>query len=97
MRQYINSAFNDLGMGVSAIASFPRGFVVGSENGHMAIWVRADEGDRNDDMGDEGGVSFLKRWHTERKSGVASIDISSSEELIAVAFCNNDIATIEMS
>jgi hypothetical protein len=39
----------------------------------------------------------LKRWHTERKSGVTSMDINANEDLIAVAFKNNDIATIEMA
>lgn len=82
-------------MGVTAIGVFSRGFVVGSDTGHMAIWVRVDEGDRNDDL-DENGVSFLKRWHTERKSGVTAINVSQSEELMAVSFRNNDIATIEM-
>ena len=42
-------------------------------------------------------LQFLKRWQTERRSGVASMDMSLSEDLIAVAFRNNDIATIEVS
>ena len=71
---------------------------MGSDNGHMAIWVKADEGEKADDMlGEEEGLQFLKRWHTERKSGVTAMDISLGEDLIVVAFRNNDIATIEMS
>ena len=83
---------------MASIAAFSKGFIVGSDNGNMAIWVRVDESDKgNDSLGDEGGVSFLKRWHTERKSGIMAMDITLTEDLIAVAFQNNDIATIEMS
>ena len=47
MRQYINCAFNDLdGLGVTVIKSFKKGFLVGSDNGHMAIWVKADESEK---------------------------------------------------
>jgi hypothetical protein len=64
----------------------------------MAIWVKVDDGDKGEDLLNEDmGLSFLKRWHTERKSGVSAIDINANEDLIAVSFRNNDIATIEMS
>lgn len=86
VRQYINSAFNDLGLGVSVIAPFSKGFIVGSDNGNMAIWVKLDETDKVDGLSDEGGVSFLKRWHTERKSGIMAMDITQTEDMIAVSF-----------
>jgi hypothetical protein len=43
------------------------------------------------------GLSFLKRWHTDRKTGLSGINFNINEDLVAVAFTNNDIATIEMS
>ena len=94
-----------MGLGITSIIAFSKGFIAGSESGHMAIWIKAEDGDkgynnvnyiiRDDLLNDE--LSFLKRWHTERKSGISAIDINTNEELIAVAFHNNDIATIEMS
>jgi hypothetical protein len=63
----------------------------------MSIWVKIEDSEKGEDaLSDELGLSFLKRWHTERKSGIGAIDINSNEEIIAVAFKNNDIATIEM-
>lgn len=99
MKQYINCAFNDLhGMCVSSLCAYSRGFVAGSDTGHFAIWVKEEEGDKLDRaLGEEPSLYFLKRWHTERKCGVTGLDISKSEDLIAVAFSNNDLATIEMA
>lgn len=67
-----------MGLGVTCISPFSKGFIVGSDNGNMAIWVRVDDAadKANDGLGDEGGVSFLKRWHTERKSGITAMDIT---------------------
>lgn len=84
-------------MGISCIASFSKGFIVGSDRGHMAIWVKIDDGDKDDLLIDDMGLSFLKRWHTDRKTGLSGINFNINEDLVAVAFTNNDIATIEMS
>jgi hypothetical protein len=63
----------------------------------MAIWVKIDDGDKDDLLIDDMGLSFLKRWHTDRKTGLSGINFNINEDLVAVAFTNNDIATIEMS
>ena len=84
-------------MGISCISSFSKGFIVGSDRGHMAIWVKIDDGDKDDLLIDDMGLSFLKRWHTDRKTGLSGINFNINEDLIAIAFTNNDIATIEMS
>jgi len=40
----LNNAFDDIrGPGVSAILALSKGFLVGSDSGHFALWVRGDD------------------------------------------------------
>jgi hypothetical protein len=39
----------------------------------------------------------LKYWSTERNAGVCAIDISSNDDLMAISFKNNDIATFDLT
>ncbi|CAD8162078.1 unnamed protein product [Paramecium pentaurelia] len=100
VRQYINNAFTDIrGPGVSSLIAFSKGFLVGSDSGHFALWIRGDDHDKQkteDGIEVVMDLQFLKKWRCERKSQVVSMDITKQEDLVAVAFSNNDICTIEM-
>jgi len=39
----------------------------------------------------------VQEWSDRKASGVSSMDISSNEELLAIAFKNNQIATLDLS
>ena len=62
---------------VTCIREFSKGFVVGSDKGHMAMWVRSEE--NNQSTGKEGQLfDFVRTWRlsTVEMAPVVSIDIS---------------------
>ena len=84
-------------MGITCLTTFSKGFIIGSDLGSFALWVKSDESDENE-MGESNEVFILqKKWVAERKSGVCCIDISANEDSLAVSFKSNDICTYEMS
>jgi hypothetical protein len=45
LKQSVENAFNaeDSLMHVSCLRTFSKGFIISSDNGHMAMWVRSEE------------------------------------------------------
>lgn len=83
-------------LGITCLTPFSKGFVIGSDLGTFALWIKTDDSDDND-MGESNEVfSLQKKWLAERKSGVCCIDISPNEDAMAVSFKSNDICTYEM-
>ena len=68
--------------------------MIGSEKGHLALYLKIDE--YND--GVEDYKFILKRtFMSDRKSYVCHINISVKNDLAAVSFKSNDIATFELT
>lgn len=96
-KQVIDNAFGtDEIYNVTAIREFSKGFIVASDKGHMAMWVRAEE--NNQSTNKEGQLfDFVRSWklfknESQPNTPVISIDISpQQEEYIAAACANNNI------
>jgi len=95
---------NDPKCGVTAITPFSKGFLLGSDNGTLSVWVKSEEVEN--EMGQKSYYDFLrtrrppgdKKGDAEaKKEGIVSIDISPGEDMIAICFKNNDLATLSMS
>lgn len=42
-------------------------------------------------------MHYLKDWNDKKASGVSAMDISLNEELLVIAFKNNQIATLDLT
>lgn len=84
-------------MGITCLTAFSKGFIIGSDYGSFALWLKVDESDENE-MGESTEAFVLqKKWVAERKSGVCCIDISMNEDVMIASFKSNDICTYEMT
>ena len=84
---------NDLG--VTTIGCFKKGFIVGSDKGIFALYMKLDEdkGEKHEDY-----KFMLKRtFMSDRKSSICHISISNKQDLVAVSFSSSDIATFELT
>ena len=107
MVQVLNNCFNlsenDPQASVSSIVAFSRGFVIGGDNGTFSVWIKNEDVDP--DLGQKNFFNFLRtRKPPEglseellKKGGIVSLDVSPSEDLLAVCFKNNDLATVSMN
>jgi len=99
--QYIEFALgkeaqNHLGAaGITCVVGFSKGFVLGSDEGYIAVWEMNDTNDMEDS---EEEFYYLRRfWHCGRNSSIVSLEISTNEENLAVALSNNDIGYCSLS
>lgn len=90
----IQNGFNEPDIKIVCLTTFSKGFIVGSEYGSFALWVKSEE---NEDNSNEDDLYKLqKKWVAERKSEVCAINLSQNEDLLAVSFKSNDICIYEM-
>ena len=89
------------------MAAFSKGLIIGSDKGDFGMWIKDEDPNKffEKKIGDEEKYElvYLQSWTSERargdnlsRSGVTSIDISANDELMAVAFNDNDIATFAL-
>jgi hypothetical protein len=90
------------GVSAVALAACQKGLVLGSGRGDFALWIKDDDPAKlfEKRSGDEEKYElvFLAGWTSERvrRAGVAAIDITRNDEVMAVAFKDNDIATFPL-
>ena len=94
VHEIFENSFNQTNIGVSALTCFSKGFIIGSDKGHFALYMKIDE--YND--GVEDYKFMLKRtFMADRVSGICHINISNKNDIVAVSFKSNDIATFELN
>ena len=71
--------------------------MVGSSQGHFALWMKREESEEN--FEDEYTGDLAKKWYVGdlRAARVISIAMCPQEQLIAIAFSNNAIATTSLA
>lgn len=48
VKQYINCGFSDIyGLGITCLIAFSKGFIIGSDNGYFALWVKSDDKEKS--------------------------------------------------
>lgn len=82
---------------VKTMLGYSKGLVIGSQNGYFGIWLKNQEHHDNIQSSYEYNVVYLRGWPSERNQEVCALDISSNEEQLAIAFKNNDIATLDLT
>lgn len=91
MLRIIQNGFNEHDLAITCLITFSKGFILGGENGAFAVWTKTED-DEN-----EGDNYILERkWTALRKATVCAVNLSSNEDLLAVAFKSNDICVYEM-
>ena len=93
---YTEGAKQEFGI-ITAICSFPKGIIIGSDIGQFAIWVRCKEYSKQDE---DKGIDYLfypiRIWKLEPKKCVQTINFDHQESTVCIAFRDNDIATFKL-
>ncbi len=90
----IQNGFNEPDIRIVCLTTFSKGFIIGSEYGSFALWVKCEETEENSNEDDL--YKLQKKWVAERKSEVCAINLSQNEDSLAVSFKSNDICIYEM-
>ena len=82
------------GMGATAVLCTSRGFIIGSDEGTIALWERAEI----HDLGTNEEVLFtcIKVWGTGKKHGIVSLALNTNEDTLGMSLRNNDIGTCSL-
>jgi cilia- and flagella-associated protein 57 len=99
--QYIEFGFGNLSdsnlanASITCIQGFSRGFILASDEGHLAIWEHTENNEYEENVSEHYG--FIKTWHCGKKQSIVSLCITNSEETLAIALKSNDIGTCSLS
>lgn len=100
---YYNEGFPNLpGTPIVCITSYSKGLVIGSDKGDFGLWLKDEDPaklfDRKPGDNEKFEMVYLAGWSSERKrrSDVVAMDITPNDEVLAVAFGDNDIATFPL-
>ena len=96
LKQEIKRAFADMGIGVTVIKCFSKGFVCGSEFGNFALWLKIEE-NIDTESGEPDTFILHNIWDAKGKACAISLDITSKEDQILVGFKSNCIAVFDMN
>ncbi|KAL4511618.1 hypothetical protein ABPG72_012463 [Tetrahymena utriculariae] len=89
---------------IDCITPFSKGLIIGCEAGNFAVWMKAEDpdlpysgaqGKEKNQIIDQ--LHYLIEWSDKKASGVSGMDISSNEELLVIAFKNNQVATLDLT
>ena len=100
-KQLIENAFNSDDLyNITCVRAYSKGFFVASENGTMALWVRSDENNAaTSGAGKDSQLyDFIRKWQPPATKGtrIISMCISPTEEYVAAACKNNDVALVHV-
>ncbi|EGR29862.1 WD repeat protein [Ichthyophthirius multifiliis] len=96
VKQYIESGFQIEGLGINCMVAFTKGLIIGSDNGVFALWLKNENlSDENNE--DDFNIIYIRSWSSDRGQCVLSIQITQAEDLMAVSFKSNDIATFDLT
>jgi len=88
-------------MGISCLKNVSKGFLVGGDNGSIALWVRHDENPNISNIDNELytrlKVIMPKTAAGIRKSPICTISINKNDDKIIVSYKNNDLAKANIS
>ncbi|OMJ86865.1 hypothetical protein SteCoe_11496 [Stentor coeruleus] len=99
--QYIEFGFGNLSdsnlanASITCIQGFTRGFILASDEGHLAIWEHAETNEFEEQNTEH--YSFIKTWHCGKKQSIVSVALTNSEETLAIALKSNDIGTCSLT
>ena len=99
--QYIEFGFGNLSdsnlanASITCIQGFSRGFILASDEGHLAIWEHTEANEYEEQVTES--YAFIKTWHCGKKQSIVSLALSNSEETLAIALKSNDIGTCSLS
>lgn len=79
----------------TCISAYSRGFLVGSDEGTIVLWEKAELNEMH--QGSLDPFDFIRTWSTGKKHPVASLAISNNEETVGIALKNNDIGYCSLS
>lgn len=81
-------------MGATCLAACSKGFLVGSDQGSISLWEKADF-DIN--QSSPALFSFIRTWTTGKSHPLASLSFSPSENTVGLSLKNNDIGTCSLT
>lgn len=79
------------------MASFTKGLIVASETGEFSVWMKDYDSDNVGTSEDDYQIAYVRSWVCDRGSGAVTVEISKGDDLLAVGFRNNDIATFDLT
>jgi len=93
VKQVIDNAFGSEELfNITAIKEFSKGFFLGSDKGHIAMWVRSEE--NNQSTNKENQIfDFIRAWKITslELAPIICLDVNSTEEYIVAGCKNNNI------
>jgi WD40 repeat protein len=81
---------------ITCILGFSRGFIITSDEGHLAIYEHTETNDFEEQVTSE-QYSFLKTWHSGKKQSIVALALMNSEEKLGIALKSNDICICSLS
>jgi WD40 repeat protein len=96
LKQEVDSAFvTEDQTYVIACSRFSKGFIVSSNKGDMAMWVRYEE---NNSTSGKQAYDFIRKWTPliTKDHMILGSTVSLSEEKLAICLSNNNIATVDI-
>lgn len=97
-KQIIENAFmGEEIYSISCIKPYSKGFFIASDDGIMALWVRSEENNHSSNQENQ-VYDFIRSWSPVVTKGIKiiSLDVNTSEEYVAAALQNNNIALVNI-
>eukprot|EP00743_Colponemidia_sp_Colp-15_P006147 GILK01006607.1.p1 GENE.GILK01006607.1~~GILK01006607.1.p1 ORF type:complete len:1413 (-),score=360.36 GILK01006607.1:147-4334(-) len=93
VKQIIDAGLQEKGIPIHTVKTFSKGFIVGGDDGLLALWERAEESEL------DGATlfDFNRLWHAGRSSAVTALSMSHTEDVLACSFKSNDIGICSLS
>ncbi len=80
------------------MVAFSKGIIAASDKGLFGVWIKnEDPNNNNNRQEDDFNFAFLRDFESERQIGVVSMDINQREDMMVIAFKNNDVATVDLT
>lgn len=96
VKQHISRAFADIGIGVSVIKCYSKGFIIGSEFGNFALWLKIEE-NVDTESGEPDTFILHNIWDAKSRSCVIAMDITSREDQVICGFKSNTTAVFNLN
>ena len=68
-----------------------------SDSGVFSVWMKDEDSDNVGTSEEDYQIAYVRSWQSDRGSGAVTIEISKNDDLLAVGFKNNDIATFDLT
>ena len=80
---------------MTALSKFSKGFIISSNKGDMAMWVRSE--DNNSTSGKQ-PYDFIRRWSPQctKNLYIFGSSVSANEENVVVSLTNNNIGIVNL-